>query len=940
MAVGDSGRPGPRVLGAWLLALGALLLALFVRSATEAPERYGQEDLVWQVDTDLLRHDAGMAYLVPVEASIPSSIDGGESPLLVQEDGRALVRDNLHREIRDHGGGRYSHWGDVVYLAATDGTDPRTNGRVYEFVLPGEGPATIGPWLARLLFAAMLALVVASRLWRGTLSRITLALVAVVVVLAWSDLREPTVDMPSVEEATLDEALVLGDGERVLPVPGGRGNVTRMSEPVSPWAFESGAPAPIPLEPVHLTLSVESHAERVGEMVVLGSRSESAVVGVPDRKLLAIDLAEIIVQLRILEGTSIEVDFVQSADAVSKLESITLPVRPGPDTQTLRISEPLGDYLGAGHLAFEGLRICLPASSRERVVVDVQSVILNEDAAMFRRAAHGNDAVRVAHARRLATWQSAVGQFTVNWPATSGRVVKLGVAAIQAGAKSGVASYAIGWQDAAGETHGLADGTVEVGAAWSDLRLRLPDDVSPSALVMSVGSMSPGVAVAWSVLRVVDDARPPRRILFTLMDTLRADAVSSYGGSLARTPSLDALASHGVRFHAAISQCYWTLPSVVSLMTGLYGPSTGVHVGADRLPPSYTTLAEVFAESGFYTSAFITNANAGPEAGLAQGWDHLLFRNISPDCPDAAALLDGEVEPALSAMEDEDLLLYVHLMDAHDPYGPYTGRPSDWVLPVGGQALERDRQFDHDWVAQPTDLTRRSLYRFDVELMDAQWGSFVARLLTRWDGPGVSPTVVVVASDHGEYLGEYGRWSHVSHVLSPEVVRVPLIIRAPGVLPTGVTIDAPVENLDIGPTLMSLMGIEHGAWQAVDGRDLTGLVLDGGRGLSEVARSSALTERGLFAEYRSDSALLGAGGELDSLLGAPWGVEPSRDGLGDPRDALDVPARGRARFSEEWKAFLDSRAATKTRMWADVDESATQLDAATLQQLRELGYLK
>jgi arylsulfatase A-like enzyme len=909
--------------------------------ASDEPQRYGVSELAWRLDPAQVSHQGGRAYLVPIDADVPSNADGGTSPLVMREDGVDLDVDNLHANIREQDGGRFSHWRQSVYFSATDGSDPRENGRQYDFVLPGHGAPIIVPWLPRMLGVACVLALLGLLTLPARAGRLAALLALILVIVAWWGQGADNSD-PFSGFGLQDLADVLGSGEILDPITGSptTGNVTQLTDIKAGFVFVADGPAPEPLAPMPLSLALDPGVEEIDGLVIL-DQAGSGIVGLPTHNFPVVDLADFILRLRVLQGTSLELDFVQSDGAQTALRSIVIPVQPDDAWQTLRITEPLGIYSGSSSQEFEGLRVTLPADSQQTARLQIEFITVSKQQAVFRRATHGRDALEIGQDRRFANWQSTIGSFRVPYPKGRGRLIKGSIAALE----SHGAEFSVGWLDSEGQAFSAHTAWVSPRNGWSHFSVRIPEHVHPAELTFSTGTLPTHAVLAWSGLRLVDDSRLPRRVYLTLMDTLRADALSCYGSTRSQTPALDTLAKNGVRFEAAISQCFWTRPSMVSLMTGRYGESLGVHTTADRLPASYQTLAESFSSQGFHTAAFVTNTNAGPASGLGQGWDQFQLVNMGTSTPNAETFLERDVEPELQHLMDEDLLLYVHLMDAHGPYGPYAGPPEGWDVPPG-KPLSFDSGLDHDWLDQPTDTARIELYHLDVESMDAEWGASLARILARWESADGPATVVAVASDHGEFLGEYDRWSHIYYQLTPEIVRVPLIVRAPGLLPADRVISAPVENIDLAPTLLALAGLDQAALGTIEGESLLPLVLEGRGESSARALTSARSfnksseEAPLFSEYAADRALLGVDQTIAAHLAAPWDPSPSDLGVGNPRDASTVPDRAREQFLEAWRVFVKSARIVKTELWADVDVNTTQLDAAALQSLREMGYLR
>jgi arylsulfatase A-like enzyme len=134
---------------------------------------------------------------------------------------------------------------------------------------------------------------------------------------------------------------------------------------------------------------------------------------------------------------------------------------------------------------------------------------------------------------------------------------------------------------------------------------------------------------------------------------------------------------------------------------------------------------------------------------------------------------------------------------------------------------------------QPTDVAYRKLYYYLHKLVDQAIG----RILDALDASGMADdTIVVFTSDHGDMLGAHGgmqqKWANAFE----ETVRVPMIVKGPGIAPVGDGVSMPTSHVDLIPTLMGLAGIDaeraasevartHSATRPLPGRDLTGLLI-------------------------------------------------------------------------------------------------------------------
>jgi arylsulfatase A-like enzyme/tetratricopeptide (TPR) repeat protein len=270
-------------------------------------------------------------------------------------------------------------------------------------------------------------------------------------------------------------------------------------------------------------------------------------------------------------------------------------------------------------------------------------------------------------------------------------------------------------------------------------------------------------------------------VLLVTLDTTRPDHLGCYGGTGVKTPNLDALAANGVRFANAYAPVPLTLPSHASIMTGLNPVATGVHnngtyeLGADR-----TTLAEVLKADGYKTAAFVASFSVDSRFGLAQGFD-LYDDNFQEGTPFKATNAERRAEQVYSlfsswmdATKDEPFFAWVHFFDPHVPYNP----PSPY------REQFSDRPYDGE-----------------IAYMDYVFGQIMGKLRDR---SLLGRTIVVVAGDHGEGLGDKGEWGH-GVFLYDETLRVPLIFSAAGHLPSGTAVAPRVRLIDIMPTVLDLM---------------------------------------------------------------------------------------------------------------------------------------
>jgi arylsulfatase A-like enzyme len=291
-----------------------------------------------------------------------------------------------------------------------------------------------------------------------------------------------------------------------------------------------------------------------------------------------------------------------------------------------------------------------------------------------------------------------------------------------------------------------------------------------------------GLAIALAGFWWLGSHREPRPVgvVVITLDTTRADRLSPYGFMNVSLPSLERLAREGVVFDEATTVAPLTLPAHTSLFTGLVPPNHGVRDNADKpLDESHTTLAEVLRARGFRTGAFVGSVVLDPDRGLAQGFEQ--YHGVVQPGPDAPVMRqrsgDAVMNDAiawLATVGESPFFMWTHLYDAHRPYDP----PEPYRTTYG-----------------------HNLYVGEIAFADSQVGRLLEALEQR---RLLDRTLVIVVADHGESLGDHGERDHGIFVYQ-DVVRVPLIVRAPGLRPgrTG----AVVRLTDVMPTILDLLGV-------------------------------------------------------------------------------------------------------------------------------------
>jgi arylsulfatase A-like enzyme len=444
-----------------------------------------------------------------------------------------------------------------------------------------------------------------------------------------------------------------------------------------------------------------------------------------------------------------------------------------------------------------------------------------------------------------------------------------------------------------------------------------------------------------------DGPRP--NLLLVSIDSLRADHVGCYGYPRPTTPTLDALAEGGVRFETATSTTSWTLPSHAALFTGLPDSSHGLVDNGLRLDDGHLTLAETLREAGYETAGFYGGPYLHPTFGLAQGFDHYesCISGFGDDTTEEAVRAEARAGEAAShsdvtgprtvaaveaflerraADDPRPLFLFVHFWDVHYDYiapPEYVARfDPDYRGTLDGVDVMNNPRIRPGMPAR--DLAHLvALYDAEIRFTD----DLLARLIAAFQGAaGDDGTVVAVTSDHGEEFLEHGSRGH-AQTLYDEVLKIPLVVHAPGRVPEGVVVETPVRIVDIMPTLLGIAGIEKPA--SATGRDLSGLWRDGAGEVPPALAELHLDAHELFALRTRDAKV------LDSPGGGAW-----FDLADDPHERRALPPSGLRFF---WGRMQLRRAVDEARASREAagHPGARPVDLADdiRERLEGLGYV-
>ncbi len=353
------------------------------------------------------------------------------------------------------------------------------------------------------------------------------------------------------------------------------------------------------------------------------------------------------------------------------------------------------------------------------------------------------------------------------------------------------------------------------------------------------GPSTPGPGKGWNIVMISIDA-------------LRADHLGCYGYERNTSPCIDQAVQNGFLFNKAFVQAPHTHSSLASVMTGTYPLRHNSVIGSRLLEDDSRMLAGMLGEHSYRTGAFVQNFWLSEEVGFTRGFDDFYHSRVS--------ITESNVEESIRAwllrQKEGPFFLWLHYLEPHADFLPHEPYVKEFLPDYDGPYFTFTNDMvnlykDKTKLLSPEELTFvKAAYDSEIRYCD----DAVGRIFKMLQDYGFNDdTLIIILADHGEELQDRGKMGH-DHTLYNELLRIPLIFHAPGVIKPGKDEANVVESVDIAPTIMEFLGLEIP--QSVQGRSLLDIMNRKDAG----ARTTGYAQR-FF--YTKDSHLF-------SIIDYPW----------------------------------------------------------------------
>ena len=324
-----------------------------------------------------------------------------------------------------------------------------------------------------------------------------------------------------------------------------------------------------------------------------------------------------------------------------------------------------------------------------------------------------------------------------------------------------------------------------------------------------------------------------------VVDTLRADHLGCYGYFRDTSPTIDRIAREGVLFEESYASGIPTGPGFTSIITGLnpinhkYYITPFAVANAYQLDDNIPTLAEILWDNG-YTTAAVDNLVNWPShpKHFIRGYEYYLNPTKGTKWSGRrpgqvrAEQVNEKVIHWIRRHSYERFFLFIHYWDPHMPYN----QPDAYKMVFKHKDINDLKVVrvpaGYDYVPGwgradklPKEDQNRSIDLYDGEILYVDHA--ISEVISTLKDEGVlDETLIIITSDHGEQLGQHVIWGHAG--LHEAVIKIPLIMRCPKILPQGVRVKGYAQHVDIVPTILKVAGIRTET--ILDGSDLFKLV--------------------------------------------------------------------------------------------------------------------
>ena len=407
-----------------------------------------------------------------------------------------------------------------------------------------------------------------------------------------------------------------------------------------------------------------------------------------------------------------------------------------------------------------------------------------------------------------------------------------------------------------------------------------------SGQAVRIDLVSRGGGIAWGEPRLLVPGQVPapaakktfEHVYVWMCDTLRADKVHVYNPKTnVITPNYDAFAADATRFAWAQVPGTWSLPSQASMLTGVY---PNVHKATEhesKINAQLPITPEVLKKAGFRTALFSSNGYVSSKWGFGRGFDENL-NFIRENLPNGADNLWATAKKWILPGKAKPQFVYLAVIEPHVIYNPkkeflkkYWDKPYTGPIKPVLTGIQLGKIKQGTLKVNDTDKAYlEALHNAEITQSDTAFGVFLADLKSA----GLYDTsVIIVISDHGDEFWDHG---DVGHAQAPhqELVHVPFMIRAPGLLPAGRVIDTDVEAMDLAPTVLELAGVP--VPDSMQGQSVVSTALD------EIAHSPSvsMTQNGTMSRGLKS-------GRYRMIHAGPGRIELF-DEIEDPREHVEL----------------------------------------------------